>query len=306
VVRNENQSSIFYLLGFSNLRNLQVPLFCCFLVVYTMILTGNLLIVFLVTSRRSLQSPMYYFLSHLSMCDVLCTTNIIPNVLFGGGTIALPCCFLQFYLFGSFTTTESFLLTVMSYDRYLAICFPLHYFSIMNRRFRLNLSASSWLLGFLLSLIPGVLVTTLQFCGCNAIDHFFCDLVPLLALSCSSKTSLIQMEIIVSSIPVILFPFVFIMGTYLSIFLTILKISSKSGRQKAFSTCSSHLIIVSTYYGTLITVYLVPTKQHFSDINKVLSLLYIVVTPLLNPIVYSLRNKEIKNVIRKIICVKIY
>ncbi|XP_031750065.1 olfactory receptor 11A1-like [Xenopus tropicalis] len=305
-VQDQNQTSVlvFHFLGFGDLPGLQMPLFCGFLLVYVAIIAGNLLIVFLVSFQQSLHSPMYLFLSHLSLCDVWCTTNIIPNmlniVLFGGGTISATGCIAQFYLFGSLTTTESFLLTVMSYDRYLAICYPLHYFSIMDLRLLLCLTTWSWVLGFVLTLIPSVLVGSLQFCGPSAINHFFCDLSPLLALSCSPRTSEIQTEIIFSSIPVILFPFIFIIGTYLKIFLTILNISSKRGRQKTFSTCSSHLIIVCTYYGTLIIVYMIPAKQNFSNVNKILSLLYIVVTPLFNPIIYSLRNREIKTALWKI------
>ncbi|OCT62911.1 hypothetical protein XELAEV_18044002mg [Xenopus laevis] len=307
---DQNQTSVlvFHFLGFGNIHSIQTPLFCGFLFVYVAIISGNLLIVFLVSFQKSLQSPMYFFLSHLSLCDVWCTTNIIPNmlkiILFGGGSISMTGCIIQFYLFGSLTTTQSFLLTVMSYDRYLAICYPLHYFSIMDFQRLLSLTTLSWLLGFLLTLIPSMLVSSLKFCGPSAINHFFCDLSPVLALSCSPKTSLIETVIIFSSIPVILFPFIFIIGTYLKILLTILKISSKRGRQKTFSTCSSHLIIVCTYYGTLIIVYMVPAKQHFSNVNKILSLLYIVVTPLFNPIIYSLRNKEIKTALWKIMSIK--
>ncbi|XP_040187662.1 olfactory receptor 11A1-like [Rana temporaria] len=305
----KNQSSVlfFQLLGFQNAQSLRIPLFCIFLIIYIVILSGNFLIMMLVLLSEKLRSPMYFFLSHLSLCEVFCTTNIIPNMLhiLLIEVVSIPVveCFLQFYLFGCSTCTESFLLTVMSYDRYLAICYPLHYLSIMGVQLRLHLVAWSWLLGFCVTLIPGILVSTLEYCGPNTIDHFFCDLAPFLKLSCSD-VYFVETEIIVCSIPIILFPFLFIMMTYVNIFLTILKIPSKAGRQKAFSTCSSHLIVVCTYYGTLIIVYMVPTKGHFTGINKALSLLYIVVTPFFNPIIYSLRNKELQVVMQKMVCHK--
>ncbi|KAM8945650.1 olfactory receptor 11A1-like [Pelodytes ibericus] len=298
-LQKENDTSVleFQLTGFGKLQHLKIPLFCLFFVIYLMIITGNILIISLVLSSKSLRSPMYFFLSHLSICDVLCTTNILPNMLYiillEIITIPVTSCIFQFYIFGCSTSTESFLLTVMSYDRYLAICYPLHYISIMDLKVQLNLVFWSWILGFACTLFPGILVGTLTFCGPNVIDHFFCDLSPFLSLTCSDNAYLVEIEIVISSIPIILFPFLFIIATYSIIFITIFRIPSKIGRQKAFSTCSSHLIIVCTYYGTLIIVYMVPSKEHFSNVNKALSLMYIVVTPLCNPIIYSLRNKEI-------------
>ncbi|XP_073537683.1 olfactory receptor 11A1-like [Phyllobates terribilis] len=301
-----NQSSILYfqLLGFQNPDSLKIPFFCLFLAIYIFIILGNLLIMILVISNPKLRSPMYFFLSHLSLCDVFSTSNIIPNmlhiVMLEMISMTVLKCFLQFYLFGCSTSTESFLLTVMAYDRYLAICYPLHYFSIMDFRLRLLLAMGSWILGFAVTLIPGILVTTLQYCGPNVIDHFFCDLAPFLKLSCSD-VYVVQTEIIVFSVPIILLPFLLIIASYINIFFSIMKISSTSGRKKAFSTCSSHLTIVSTYYGTLIIVYMVPANGQLSNIKKSLSLLYIVITPLFNPLIYSLRNKELKAAMQKII-----
>uniref|UniRef100_A0A8C5QVM7 Olfactory receptor n=1 Tax=Leptobrachium leishanense TaxID=445787 RepID=A0A8C5QVM7_9ANUR len=306
-VYEENQTSVmeFLLTGFGRHEGLKIPLFCVFLGIYLVTMTGNLLIISLVFSSHNLQSPMYYFLSHLSFCDVLCSTNIVPNmlriILLEVITVSVANCFIQFYVFGASTTTESFLLMVMSYDRYLAVCYPLHYFSIMDLRLRISLSSWSWLLGFVFTLFPGILVGTLHFCGPNVIDHFFCDLAPFLSLTCSDHVFLVEIKIIVSSVPVILFPFLFIIATYGFIFLAILQISSKTGRQKTFSTCSSHLFIVCTYYATLIIVYMVPSKGNFLNINKALSLLYIVVTPFFNPLIYSLRNKEIHCALRRVI-----
>ncbi|KAM9296600.1 olfactory receptor 11L1-like [Gastrophryne carolinensis] len=305
-MEEKNQSAIlfFQLLGFQNPRALKVPLFCLFLAIYIVILSGNILIIILVLSSQRLKLPMYFFLSHLSVCDVFSTTNIIPNMLhillLEVVSIPVAECIVQFYFFGCSTCLESFLLTVMSYDRYLAISDPLHYLSIMNVQLRFQLITWSWLLGFSLPLIPGILVSTLKYCGPNLINHFFCDLGPFLQLSCS-EVYVVETEIIVFSIPIILIPFLYITMTYINIVFTILKIPSQTGRQKAFSTCSTHLIVVCTYYGTLIFVYMVPTKEHISNLNKVLFLLYIVITPLFNPVIYSLRNKELQIVMQKML-----
>ncbi|KAM4749330.1 olfactory receptor 11L1-like [Rhinophrynus dorsalis] len=188
----------------------------------------------------------------------------------------------------------------MSYDRYLAICNPLRYHSIMNFKFCLYLIIVSWLISVMVSLNITLLLKQIDFCNNNVIDHFFCDYVPLLELSCSD-TSFIVMEELVLSVPVTVSPFVFIVVTYTYIIRTVLKIPSTSGRQKAFSTCSSHLTVVFMYYWTIFIIYLVPSRGYLKHINKFLSLLYTVLTPMLNPIIYSLRNQEIRKSLRKII-----
>ncbi|KAM4749259.1 olfactory receptor 11L1-like [Rhinophrynus dorsalis] len=200
---------------------------------------------------------------------------------------------LEYYFSGAITVVECFLLTVMSYDRYLAICIPLRYISIMSIKLCLQLVMSTWFIVNVISVIFFIPISLLQFCGNNAIDHIYCDLAPLLEVSCSD-TYIIKTEGTIITIPILLCPFVFIIITYVSIFQTILKISSTTGRQKAFSTCSSHIIVVSTYYGILITKYTVPSKGRSLNLNKFISVLYTVVTPLFNPIIYSLRNQEIR------------
>ncbi|KAM4675897.1 olfactory receptor 11L1-like [Discoglossus pictus] len=301
---NKTSVSEFQLLGFHTIYHLKIVFFIIFLAIYIASLTGNLVIITLVSKNQKLQNPMYFFLSHLSSTEIMSTTNIIPNMLqviiSGGSTLSFTACMTQLYIFSALTNTECFLLAVMSYDRYLAICNPLRYTSIMHFRHCLHLVIWSWFLGFLITLTIIILVCKLQFCGPNVIDHFFCDLAPILNLSCSD-TSMVEMQASIFSVPVILFPFLFIAATYVIISCAIIKISSSFERQKAFSTCSSHLIVVCTYYGTLCSVYLVPRGQSLN--LKVLSLLYIVVTPLLNPIIYSLRNKEIKVALGKCVCI---
>ncbi|XP_031754227.1 olfactory receptor 6P1-like [Xenopus tropicalis] len=238
----------------------------------------------------------------LSLADVLLSTSITPNFLWlllnGGGTISATGCITQFFFYNASTASELYLLTAMAYDRYLAICSPLHYASIMGFRLCLYMNLCSWGLGFILCLFISLLTFNLQFCGPFVIDHYFCDFAPLIKLSCTDYKAVELTDIIVG-IPFVLLPFCFIIYTYVSIGLAILRISSTEGRHKAFSTCSSHLIVVCMYYGTLIIVYMVPSKGHKFNTKKILSLLYTVGTPCFNPTVYSLRNKEIKAAFQK-------
>ncbi|XP_075433848.1 olfactory receptor 11A1-like [Ascaphus truei] len=291
----------FLLLGFLNLHSFKILLFTVFLVTSIMTFSSNLLIIALVSTSLPLHSPMYVFLAHLSLSDILLTMVIVPNMLrliWGeGGTMSVAGCISQLHFFSCSVATESLLLTVMSYDRYLAICHPLRYTTIMNFKLRLQLVIWSWLLGLVAALLLILPISQLQFCVPNVIDHFFCDFAPLLKHSCSD-TSFLEMEIFVLTFPLSFLPFAFIILTYVCIFLTILRIPSTTGRQKAFSTCSSHITVVCTYYGTLIIIYVVPSRGHTFNINKVLSLLYTVVTPFFNPIIYSLRNELIGEALR--------
>ncbi|XP_069817759.1 olfactory receptor 10A7-like [Dendropsophus ebraccatus] len=299
---NQTGISEILLLGFHNIQNLKILVFSLFLLIYIGTLTGNLLIVSLVTIDPRLRTPMYFFLSFLSSFEILSTTNIVPKMLSviirEGDMISFTACLIQFYIFSASTNSECFLLTVMSYDRYLAICNPLRYISIMDLRLQLHLVFWPWLIGVFITLIITVLVNNLQFCGPNVIDHFFCDLSPILELSCSD-TSMVKVQAALFSVPVILLPFIFIVVTYALIFFAIIRITSVVGRKKAFSTCSSHLVLVCTYYGTLTSVYLFPSKDNSTNVSKVISLLYIVVTPLLNPIIYTLRTQEIRAALHK-------
>ncbi|KAG9469328.1 hypothetical protein GDO78_020816, partial [Eleutherodactylus coqui] len=294
----------FFLLGFQVSQGLRHFLFCVFLVVYCGTICGNLLIITLVSTSKTLHTPMYYFISQLSISDILLTTNIVPNLLHillnNGGTITFIGCFAQFCFFGVADTSECLLLSLMSYDRYVAICNPLHYASIMTISRCVILGAMCWLFAFSIVIIEIISTAKLIFCGPNTIDHLFCDMVPLLELACSD-TSIVHLEIYLIGIPIILIPTAIIVMSYTYIVLAILRIPSISGRQKAFSTCSSHLIVVSIFYWTLFCVYVVPTKGQTVTMSKILSLLYTVLTPLVNPIIYSLRNKDIKKAVHKVV-----
>ncbi|XP_053320001.1 olfactory receptor 10A7-like [Spea bombifrons] len=301
---NQTKVAAFLLLGFQNSPVFNQMLFVLFLVLYILTLLGNLMIIMLVARAQSLRFPMYFFLTQLSLSDILLTTNIAPNMLhviiYGGGTISFTACITQLYFHGTSTAAECLLLTVMSYDRYLAICRPLHYTSIMDLKLQIQLVILCWFTAFPLMLPIVFLIDHLQFCGPQIIDHYFCDLAPLLELSCSDY-NIVKVVDIVLGIPSALFPFCFILSTYVYIFIAIFGISSTIGRQKAFSTCSSHLTVVSTFYGTLIAIYLFPSEGQTSTENKLISLLYSVGTPFLNPIIYSLRNQEIRSILLKYI-----
>ncbi|OCT91002.1 olfactory receptor 11L1 [Xenopus laevis] len=300
--KNQTLVSEIVLLGFQNLHNLKIPLFSLFLLIYIITVWENVLIIVLVSSSRNLQSPMYFFLQQLSLSDLLESSNIVPTllqtVIYDRATLSIVGCITQFYFFCSLEISDLLILAVMSYDRYVAICIPLRYTSIMNYSVCVKLVLISWLLGFGITIITVYLIGTLQFCDQNTINHLYCDLLPLLELSCSDTFSL-QIEAFFLSVTLIFLPFTLITVSYMCIAHAILKIVSNIGRQKAFSTCSSHLTVVSIFYGTLLSIYLFPSRKHSPAISKVLSLLYTIVIPMVNPLIYSLRNKDLKEALLK-------
>ncbi|XP_072006602.1 olfactory receptor 5P66-like [Engystomops pustulosus] len=297
---NHTTVTEFFLLGFPDLNDYKLPFFSIVLLMYSMTICENLLIIVLVSTSQRLRSPMYFFLGHLALSDMVLIMTVVPKMLEviirEGSAIPYFGCIAQFYLYGGTVSAECLLLTAMSYDRYLAICKPLHYISMMSPKLRYNLVFSSWELSFMLMLITFSLVCSLDFCGTNIINHFFCDFAPLLELSCSDTTG-VSIEMIVLSFPIVLLPFILVIMSYISIFITIFGISSTSGRQKTFSTCSSHLVVVSTYYGSMLIIYMVPYRGHSLPVNKFICFVYIVLTPLLNPMIYSLRNREIQSAV---------
>ncbi|XP_073479943.1 olfactory receptor 1468-like [Aquarana catesbeiana] len=299
----DNITAIF-LLGFHDMGRFNVLLFILLLIIYCVTICGNSMIITLVSYSKNLHSPMYFFLTQLSIADILLTTDISPFmlniVLHQGSSISFPGCITQLYFFILAEGFECLLLTMMSYDRYLAICSPLYYSSIMNHMLCIKLIVASWLLGSLVALILVHGIAQLYFCRSNTIDHFFCDFYPVMDISCSDM-SLPQLEAPLLCFLVIVLPFIVIVISYVCIVLTIIKISSSSGKLKSFSTCSSHLTVVSIFYGTLIATYIIPNEGQTKILSKTLAFLYTVFTPLLNPFIYSLRNEDIKEALRRII-----
>ncbi|XP_024054344.2 olfactory receptor 11A1-like [Terrapene carolina triunguis] len=300
---NQTVLTDFILLGFGNLPELQILLFLLFLVIYIVTVAGNILIVVLVVADQQLHTPMYFFLGNLSCLETCYTSTILPRMLAsfltGDRTISVSNCLTQYYFFGFLASAECYLLAVMSYDRYLAICKPLHYAVLMNGRSCLQLAAGTWISCSLAIDITIFLMQKLTFCGPNEIDHFFCDFIPVIKLSCSDTR---MMELITTILAAIctLPPYLLTLATYVCIITTILRIPSTSGKRKAFSTCSSHLIVVSIFYGTIMIVYMLPKIDTLRDLNKVFSVFYTVLTPMLNPLIYSLRNREVKEALGKV------
>ncbi|XP_066485635.1 olfactory receptor 6F1-like [Tiliqua scincoides] len=297
-------STGFLLLGLESLTTFQSLLFLIFLLVYLVTMAGNILIVGLVILDQHFHTPMYFFLGNLSFLETCYSTNILPKMLAGllGGSrrISRSSCLTQWYLFGCLGGTECSLLSVMSYDRYLAICKPLHYAQIMNIKACVQLAAASWLNGFAETSILLVFMVQLAFCGPSKISHYFCESLTLIKLSCGNTRAAEIMSFIIA----VMFtfpPFLLTTISYVCIITAILRIPSSTGRRKAFSTCSSHLIVVSIFYGSIMFVYLLPKVEALRELDKVFSLLYTALPPLVNPFLYTLRNQEVKKAVRKIL-----
>ncbi|XP_073511027.1 olfactory receptor 11L1-like [Phyllobates terribilis] len=290
------------LLGFQIRQELEIFIFCLLLVIYCGTICGNLLIITLMSNSKNLHTPMYFFISQLSITDISAITDIVPNMLHvllnNGATITFVGCITQLYFLSASESVECFLLAVMSFDRYVAICKPLHYNVIMKSGHCVILTIICWVFGFSIVLIYMITTAKLNYCGLNIIDHIFCDLVPLLELACSD-TYIVHWEVYLLSLPLLFIPITIIVVSYTCIVLAILRISSSIGRQKAFSTCSSHLTVVYIFFWTIFSIYVVPTKGQSSIISKILSLLYTVFTPFINTIIYSLRNKDFIKAIQK-------
>ncbi|XP_066485432.1 olfactory receptor 5AP2-like [Tiliqua scincoides] len=302
-MKNESAISEFILIGFGDVQDLQIPLFLLFLLIYIATLTGNLLILLLIVTDQHLHTPMYFFLGNLSVLELCYSSTILPQMLVsflsGNKRVFIRLCIMQYFAFGGFAGTECYLLSVMSYDRYLAICRPLHYAILMSHRFCQYLACGSWISGFMASTIITSFMSQLTFCGPNVINHFFCDSFPILQLSCSD-TQLASTLLVLLSSAFTLPPFVLTLASYVCIIVKVLRISSAE-RQKTFSTCSSHLTVVTIFYGTLMIVYLLPETNELIDINKFFSVGYTVLTPLVNPLIYSLRNREVKRALKRVL-----
>nr|XP_033779184.1 olfactory receptor 11H6-like [Geotrypetes seraphini] len=300
--RNQTGVKEFIFNGLTSNERSKAALFTLFLMIYSLTLISNASIIMLVWSNTSLHKPMYIFLGNLSFSEIWFTTSTVPKMLSGLlskiNSISFEGCFLQFYFFFSCGATECLLLTVMGYDRYLAICHPLHYTFLMSNYKCCLFAASCWILAFLWASFPVILISTLPFCSPFKIDHFLCDPGPLLELTCEKGYSTeMLITLYISTVIFSTSSCTFI--SYAFIIQTILKIPSSSGRRKAFSTCASHLIVVSIFFGSVMYMYVRPPGSHPLNIDKVITMFYSVVTPLINPIIYSLRNKEVMEVIKK-------
>ncbi|XP_061445425.1 olfactory receptor 6F1-like [Rhineura floridana] len=298
--QNETTVMEFILLGFPGSQYSQMV----FLIMYILSILGNVAIIILVLTNYPLHTPMYFYLCNLSFLEIWYTTAIIPKTLaiFLGRSrsISFNGCILQMYFVFSFGCTENFLLSVMAYDRYLAICYPLHYNTIMDISFSCKLAAGCWLCGFIFISMLVFLISRLSFCGPNVINHFYCNIDSWIVLSCSD-THVVEMAVFVLSIIVILCSCVVILLSYMYIISTILHIPSAKGQEKAFSTCSSHLAVVIIWYGSTIFLYVKPSVWTSLEQTKIVNILNTVVTPLLNPFIYTLRNKEVKVAVKHLL-----
>ncbi|XP_035937640.2 olfactory receptor 6M1-like [Halichoerus grypus] len=301
----QNQTTVteFTLTAFPVIQKLQISLFVVLLFTYTLTLTGNTVIISLIWADNRLQTPMYFFLSNLSFLDISYTTSVTPKLLAclleDKKTISFAGCITQIYFFFFLGTVEFILLAVMSFDRYVAICNPLRYTVIMNSRVCLLLVLGCWVGAFFSVLCPTIVVSTLPYCY-REISHFFCDIAPLLQAACTDTHFIEMISFLLSSL-VLLTSLVFTIVSYTYIISTILRIPSAQGRQKAFSTCASHITVVSIAYGSNIFMYVRPNQSHSLEFDKVTAVMTIVVTPLLNPFIYSLRNEKVKEVLREAI-----
>ncbi|XP_040268636.1 olfactory receptor 5V1-like [Bufo bufo] len=302
-MEDSNQTSLrgFVLLGLSNILYLQVICFIVFLIMYMITLSANVLLVIVVRTNSKLHTPMYFFLTNLSIIDICFSSTIVPKILINtlskDRSISLVGCALQMYFHMSFGAAECIILATMAYDRFAAICRPLHYQTIINKKMCACLASMSWGVGFGGASIHTTLTFQLPFCKSHHVNHFFCEMPPFFALSCKdTRTNEIVMY--VAAVLIIMYAFFLTLISYIQIIFTILKIHSSKGRQKAFSTCSSHLTVVSLYYGTTIFMYLKPRSAYSPEIGKIMSILYTVVTPMLNPIIYSMRNSDVKDSIK--------
>ncbi|XP_052051277.1 olfactory receptor 5B2-like [Apodemus sylvaticus] len=303
-MKNNTEVNEFILLGLTKTPELQILLFMMFTFVYIFTLAGNLGMFFLIQMDAHLHTPMYFFLSNLSLVDFGSSSTVTPKVmaglLSGSNVISYNECAVQMFFFVFFATVDSYLLASMAYDRYAAVCKPLHYSTTMTKDVCTCLAIGSYIFGILNASIQTGDTFGLSFCVYNMINHFFCDIPAVRILACSDKHMNEMILILISSFHII-FAFLVILISYLLIFLNILKMHSNEGYQKAFSTCASHLIAVFTFYGTVTIMYLKPSAHHSMDTDKFVSVFYTMVIPMLNPIVYSLRNKEVKNALKKLV-----
>ncbi|XP_075809635.1 olfactory receptor 5AC1-like [Microtus pennsylvanicus] len=293
----------FVLRGITDRPELQVPLFLVFFFIYVITMVGNLGLIFLICKDPHLHTPMYLFLGNLALADACSSSSVTPKMLMKfinkNDMISLGECFSQFYFFCSSATAECYLLVAMAYDRYVAICNPLHYAVIMSNRLCVKFICVSYLIGLLHALLHVGMLFRLTFCSSNIIDHFYCEILPLYSISCTDP-SINALVIFIFVIFIQASTFMSIIVSYIRVLFAILKTKSEKGRSKAFSTCSAHLVSVSLFYGTLFVIYVLSGSDTHSFQGKMYSLFYTIIIPLLNPFIYSLRNKEVLGALRKL------
>ncbi|KAE8574147.1 hypothetical protein XENTR_v10024995 [Xenopus tropicalis] len=298
---NETLASRFFLLSLADSPDLRALCAVTLLILYILILSVNSLLIVLVRLKLHLQTPMYFFLSNISAVDIGVPSSTLPKLMLitssQDNSISAFGCAAQMFVLSALITTECTMLAIMAYDRYVAICKPLHYHTIMNMRVCVSIAIYCWAAGIINSSIHVPYTFQLPYCRSRHIDHFFCEIPPILELSCKN-TWFPRVTVYITAFIVGLCSFILTIVSYVFIISSILKIRSTQGRHKAFSTCASHLIVVSLYYGTLIFMYLLPRSKYFSETDKIMSITYTAVSPLLNPIIYSIRNTDIKLAIR--------
>ncbi|XP_070095717.1 olfactory receptor 11H4 [Equus caballus] len=294
----------FVLLGFPGCQEMQSFLFSLFFGIYIFTMMGNGAIVCAVRLDQRLHTPMYLLLGNFAFLEIWYITSTVPSMLVNifsvTKSISFVGCFLQLYFFTSLGTTETYFLCIMAYDRYLAICRPLHYTTVMTQRLCYILMSLCWVFGFLSYSVSTVQLSQLPFCGPNTIDHFVCDMDPLIALSCAPAPVTEIIFYVLNSLIIIL-TLLYILSSYSLLLIAVLKIPSAAGQQKAFSTCGSHLTVVCLFFGALMAMYVSPTTDNPAEMQKIVTLFYSVVTPFLNPLIYSLRNKEMKAALKKVL-----
>ena len=302
---NNSEVTEFILLGLTDNPELQALLFGIFLVIYLISVMGNLGLIMLICVSPQLHTAMYYFLSHLAFVDFCYTSSVTPNTLVNflqeTKRISLPACAIQLFCFIMFVVCELYMLSVMAYDRYVAICNPLLYTIVVNKKVCIQMVLSTYLYSFSVGLLQATLTFHLSFCHSNIINHFYCDDVPLVALACHETHYKYIKKFLLFTLAGfnIFFSLFIVLVSYVFILFAILRIKSAEGRKKAFSTCVSHLTSITIFYGTIIFMYMQPERSHSLHTDKISSVFYIVVIPMLNPLIYSLRNKEVKNALKR-------
>ncbi|NXX97291.1 O1019 protein, partial [Centropus bengalensis] len=300
----ENQSTVteFIFQGLSSQPRAQTVLFVVFLVFYLFTIVGNVVIITVIRADCQLQSPMYFFLANLAFLDICYISCNVPqmlvNLLTKKRTISFSACAAQMYFCLAFGMTECVLLGVMAFDRYMAICHPLLYASVMSKKVCVHMVVASWISSLLSSMVISSLTLQLPFCGPDILNHFFCEVPAVLALACAD-TALMKLVIFTFSILIVFIPFLLILTSYAHILSAILKIQSTQVQSKAFSTCGSHLMVVTVFYGTAIGMYMNPKSRPPQDRDKVISVLYTIVAPMMNPLIYSLRSKDMQRALAR-------